>query len=218
MSLFFVFLRRPRHLGDRRNDPFWEFGSFGKTGCHKSNLLHPRLTPIRKGDRLAFLQGGNREIRIVGVTPPVDLAIHGDRVELNWTRSYRPLPYSDAALLINNAGKTDFPVVLAMLQGTKRSTYCGAAGSKFRSSKSPVDSELSKGILRWFSRAGLPEARAYFEAVAPSGAWLQHAQSERWATRKERLRQYESIETALPHVSGRNAKGGRMKPVSRKDC
>ena len=32
MSLYLVFLRRPESLDDRRSDPFWEFGSFGRTG------------------------------------------------------------------------------------------------------------------------------------------------------------------------------------------
>jgi hypothetical protein len=40
-QVFVVMLRRPRK-NDRRSDPFWEFGSFGCTGCHGKNLLHPK--------------------------------------------------------------------------------------------------------------------------------------------------------------------------------
>ena len=41
-DIFFVHLRRPKNSGDQRADPFYEFGSFGCTGCHSWNLLHPR--------------------------------------------------------------------------------------------------------------------------------------------------------------------------------
>jgi hypothetical protein len=50
-------LRRPRK-NDRRTDPFWELGSFGCSGCHGKNLLHPKNCQISNGDRLAFVQGG----------------------------------------------------------------------------------------------------------------------------------------------------------------
>jgi hypothetical protein len=39
-----VHLRRPKTADPKesRSDPFWEFGSFGITGCHSENLMHPR--------------------------------------------------------------------------------------------------------------------------------------------------------------------------------
>jgi hypothetical protein len=38
-----VLLRQPRKdISEMRTDPFWEFGSFGLTGCHQRNLLHPK--------------------------------------------------------------------------------------------------------------------------------------------------------------------------------
>jgi hypothetical protein len=61
-------LRRPGK-NDRRTDPFWEFGSFGCTGCHEKNLLHPMNCQIRNGDRLAFVQGGKCGLRLLLVTP-----------------------------------------------------------------------------------------------------------------------------------------------------
>lgn len=33
-----VHLRRPKNASDMRDDPFWEFGSFGITGCHAHDL------------------------------------------------------------------------------------------------------------------------------------------------------------------------------------
>jgi hypothetical protein len=67
-------LRRPRK-DDPRTDPFWEFGSFGCTGCHGNNLLHPKNCQIRNGDRLAFVQGGNLA-PLPLVTPPVERFDH----------------------------------------------------------------------------------------------------------------------------------------------
>src|SRR5687767_7698431 len=113
MRVYFVYLRRPSRMDDRRNDPFWEFGSFGKTGCHSRNLLHPKKSPLEDGDRLAFLQGGNQEIRVIGLTPPIEVARAGTRIELRWDKSYRPLPYSAAPLLISNNEETDFPGVIS---------------------------------------------------------------------------------------------------------
>jgi len=86
MSVYFVYLRRPNKLNDRRNDPFWEFGSFGKTGCHSHNLLHHKNSPLKAGDRLAFLQGGKQEIRVIGLTPPIQVARTEARIELKWDK------------------------------------------------------------------------------------------------------------------------------------
>ena len=54
-----VMLRRPRKDGkEMRSDPFWEFGSFGITGCHANNIMHPKRCKELEGTRLAFAQGG----------------------------------------------------------------------------------------------------------------------------------------------------------------
>ena len=39
-----VCLRQPikDNPDEKRSDPFWEFGSFGCTGCHSTNLMNPR--------------------------------------------------------------------------------------------------------------------------------------------------------------------------------
>jgi len=194
MSLYFVFLRQPT-IVDRRNDPFWEFGSFGKTGCHRKNLLHPKRSPLEEGDQLAFLQGGRGELRIIGITPPIALKGSISRIEIKWDPSYRPLPYSSAPILINNEGETDFPEVKPLLADTNRSTWCGAAGSRFRSRTTPVNTQLSDQIMDWFSDPGRPKIKAYPEAiVAESNRWYQIAFEKGWATIEERQRQYENLD------------------------
>ncbi len=43
-TVLVALLRQPRmeRPNEMRSDPFWEFGSFGLTGCHKTNLMHPK--------------------------------------------------------------------------------------------------------------------------------------------------------------------------------
>src|SRR5436309_13484083 len=101
--MFMVMLRRPRK-NDPRTDPFWEFGSFGCTGCHRRNLLHPRNCQIATGDRLAFVQGGNLGWRLLLITPPVNRVDHsGPRstrcIELRWPSDRLPFRYDRAPSL-----------------------------------------------------------------------------------------------------------------------
>jgi hypothetical protein len=191
MGLYVVFLRKPNTLADMRSDPFWEFGSFGRTGCHRVNLLHPRHTPLVNGDRLAFLQGGQGEIRVVAVSPPITVGGSNDLIEVEWSSRYRPLPFLSAPLLINNLGDTAFPEVRSILRGTRRSTYCGAAASRFRSKSSALNKVLEKQILSWFKRSGLPKISTYPEAIqSKDRRWYKHVLNAGWATRSSRLREY----------------------------
>jgi hypothetical protein len=206
MSLYFVFLRRPGDLSDRRNDPFWEFGSFGRTGCHKKNLLHPRHSRLKDGDRLAFLQGGEGEIRVIALTPPIKVAGSTERIELMWDKAYRPLPYSKAPLLISNRNETAFPQVISALRlkDTNRTTPCGAAASRLRSRTTAVSFELSRELLQWFAPPMLPTITAYPEAIqSEASAWTKHAKAEGWATAAQRARQYK--QAGLPVKCGGTA-------------
>jgi hypothetical protein len=73
-KVFFVHLRRPGS-DDPRTDPLYEFGSFGCTKCHCSNLFHPRHAEDLKGSRLAFVQGGDDGSRLVFLTPPITVRV-----------------------------------------------------------------------------------------------------------------------------------------------
>jgi hypothetical protein len=198
MSVYFVYLRRPRGLDDRRNDPFWEFGSFGKTGCHDKHLLHPQNSRIRDGDQLAFLQGGDAEIRVVGLTPALKVAGTEARIELKWNKAYRPLPFPLAPLLINNQGGSAFPAVYSALKldETNRSTFCGRAASGLRSRSTEVSHDLAQEIIVWFSAPGLQKITIYPQAIeAESGAWYRHAIHQKWAGVSERSSEYKSVGT-----------------------
>jgi hypothetical protein len=191
MSMYFVYLRRPRDLLDRRSDPFWEFGSFGTTGCHRKNLLNPHSTPLMRGDRLAFLQGGVHEIRVVALTPPIDVRASAELIEAAWSRRYRPIRYPDAPLLIDNSGSTEFPAVLPLLAHANRSSFCGAAGSRFRSRTKAVPESVRKQIEAWFQRQKRPTMRTYADAVcSPDSPWYQHAAMQGWTSLATRQADY----------------------------
>ena len=193
MSVYFVFLRRPGSLSDRRDDPFWEFGSFGKTGCHRKNLLHPQHSRLQDGDRLAFLQGGRGEIRVVGLTPPIKIAGSVEQIEVRWDKAYRPLPYLAAPLLISNDGGTAFPSVFSALRlrDTNRSTLCGAAASRLRSRTTKVMHELALDLIHLFASKRLPRITAYAQTVEPeSGTWFKQAIRAGWAGAARRADEY----------------------------
>lgn len=176
--VFIVALRRPRAKGDGRADPFWEFGSFGCTGCHAKNLLHPKNCPIADGDQLAFVQGGQLGSRLVLVTPPVRKAVFEaapgkPRVELRWDRKVRPFRYDRAPALFDVArpgAAQPFPLLAASLAGTNRVTIDAKFASRFRARTKPLDEAIAGEIVVGFERAlavATPDALAkhYTEAL-----------------------------------------------------
>ena len=149
-----VFLRRPNLLdpNEMRSDPFWEFGSFGITGCHHRNLMNPAKSDELVGKRLAFVQGGHAEIRLVLVTPPVEVKTHGSCIEATWNSSALPLTFKSAPLVVNNLGETDIPGFLDELEFVNRSTPVAKFASKFRSRRRPLDTELGLETIQTFNQ------------------------------------------------------------------
>jgi hypothetical protein len=163
-------LRQPR-LNDpteQRNDPFWEFGSFGVTGCHGSNLLNPKKAHEIDGERIAFAQGGPDGIKLVYVTPPVTVRYHASCVELNWSPATMPLTYNSAPTLIDNMGYSDFPALLDIICNVARATPVGQFSSKFRSRREPVPINLGRQLLSVFQNAerdGRERATHYIDCL-----------------------------------------------------
>ena len=200
--LYFVYLRQPARKDDRRCDPFWEFGSFGLTGCHRANLMHPTRSPLQTGDQLVFLQGGHGEIRVVGLTPPINVQRGGHLLKVRWDRSYKPQPYHSAPVLIDNEGSSNFDAVRKLLAGVKCSTYCGRAASKLRSRSKPIeDPELISQIWNWFDQPQLSVASNYLEVIrSPSSEWLQRGLSAGWADVEERAHRFAERSGEFPHL------------------
>jgi hypothetical protein len=157
--VFIVLLRRPGKY-DPRIDPFWEFGSFGCTGCHRTNLLHPKNCQIADGARLAFVQGGDLGFRLLMVTAPIQRINHqrgaAARVELRWDASAKPFRYAKAPSLFEAPGpgrSALFPKLAKSVSLVNRLTWDAKFASRFRARSSPLEPELADELLRGFNQA-----------------------------------------------------------------
>lgn len=152
-KIVIVALRRPRKR-DRRDDPFWEFGSFGITGCHKDNLLNPKKLRELQGVKLAFAQGGKGGFRLVFLTPPISLVRHRKVAEARWRPAEMPLRYDQAPILVANGG-TMMDGMSEALRDVERSTLEAKFSSRFRTRRNPINEdfpELAEQIEAQFAR------------------------------------------------------------------
>ncbi len=150
-----VHLRRP-HLSnpeEMRSDPFWEFGSFGLTGCHSKNLMNPKKSSELNGVRFAFAQGGELGMRLVYLSPPIKIARHGSLCEATWQPHELPFKYSAAPVLIDHVGQTGFPLLKGFLKRTDRGGWLGRFSSRFRSRRQPLEAQLGKELVRVYKQA-----------------------------------------------------------------
>ena len=153
-ALILVLLRKPNRSDpeEMRSDPFWEFGSFGLTGCHSKNLMNPKRSSELHGKRLGFVQRGNlKEIKLVLVTPPIKVQNHGSLVEALWDAEM-PLTYDSAPTLINNRGNTDFPEILKHIANTNRTTFISKFTSRFRTRRRPLSQDVSAKIVETYRK------------------------------------------------------------------
>ena len=169
-QVIIVLLRRPKNNPDEKgSDPFWEFGSFGCTGCHKTNLMCPKNAHELNGKRFAFAQGGNQGFRLVFLSPPIDNIVnHGDLIEAKWTPINMPFKYIRAPLFIDNHGKTDILSLKADLKCVNRPTWESKFSSAFRSRCKPVSEKIAREIIETYDefsgKQGL-SANSYVEAL-----------------------------------------------------
>ena len=171
VAVIIVHLRRPRS-GDMRTDPLYEFGSFGLTGCHRTNLLADQSAV---GARLAFAQGGDIGFRLVMLTPPVDVRQLAAVREAFWSPGGMPLRYDTAPILIENDGSSDVEGMREFLAEVYRSTWEAKFSSSFRTRKLPLDPALAAGLVRAWDGAfdkGAELSEAYWEALP---YWEVHA-------------------------------------------
>jgi hypothetical protein len=167
-----VHLRRPRRgdANEARSDPYYEFGSFGCTGCHGKNLLHKNRIADVQGARLAFTQGGNSGFRLVFLSPPIKVIDHGRVREAKWRPISRPMRYGSAPILARNDGVSDFPLFKSSLAFASRPTLESQLSSSFRTRVSPLRYEISQEIIRVYETmrkaAGTDDlARSYVDAL-----------------------------------------------------
>jgi hypothetical protein len=164
-----VLLRQPRRRSDeRRDDPFWEFGSFGCTGCHCRNLLNPNRAGELEGAHLAFVQGGSGGFRLVHVTSPISLRRLADICEATWLPAEMPLTYATAPIVVDGQGRSDLPLLAEMARGVRRSTPVARFASAFRSRRLPLAGEICAQVLstyRRFRDGGAEVAKRYDQAM-----------------------------------------------------
>ena len=180
--VFLVCLRQPASRKDYREDPYWEVGSFGCTGCHHTNLLHRGSNHIPPGARLAFAQGGPDGSRLVLLTPPVRVIDHGDRLEVRW-KARMPFKYSAAPLLIDGQGKTDAPKLKRFISTSNSKLWRHKLSSKCRSKSEPLPDDVAAELVAVFDAdyaAGRGHlADTYLDAIPPWPAW------EHWSRKHE---------------------------------
>jgi hypothetical protein len=141
-KIVIVHLRRPgKH--DPRNDPFWESGSFGITGCHKDNLLNPKRIHELDGVRLAFAQGGKGGFKLVFLTPPISTVKHKKVAETKWQPALMPFRYDQAPILVANDG-TMMGGMKKALRGVNRPSWEAKFSSRFRSRRRPINEDFPK--------------------------------------------------------------------------
>jgi hypothetical protein len=200
-NLFIVFLRRPgKH--DGRSDPYWEFGSFGCTSCHHDNLLNPGKEHVRTGDRLAFVQGGDRGCKMLLITPPVERLHHAmPRVELRWDKTSQPFRYlSERAPVLAKPGAKN--VTLAefgkLVNGANRPTAQAKMASRLRTRSQPLDSKAAKELIVLFERARAgATASDFIQSYSDALPW--RIDSPR--SLKERRRDYRDLLSQLGATS-----------------
>src|SRR6516162_4697512 len=132
VKVFLIHLRRPGPK-DFRTDPMYEFGSFGCTKCHSTNLFHPRHAEDLEGARLAFVQGGHLGSRLVFLTPPVKVRKWTDCCEAKWQPAEMPFKYTGAPILACNDEASDFPLIAQFAQRADCPTAVSGLSSRFRS-------------------------------------------------------------------------------------
>jgi hypothetical protein len=162
----FVMLRQPDRSDpdESRSDPFYEFGFFGITGCHQTNLLSDDAA---HGVRLAFIQGGPDQLRLVHVTPPVSIEAKGRQLVATWKPAEMPLRFEDAPVLVENRPARRNTALLDFLKGTNRSTPVAQFTSRFRARKEPLPDDIATEILaawRTASTAGC-RSESYIDAL-----------------------------------------------------
>lgn len=154
-KVFVALLRQPHNEkpDEMRSDPFWEFGSFGLTGCHKTNLLHPKKVHELAGARIAFVQGGEVGSKLIYLTPPVVATPLGDRSQISWPVEAMPYRYEHAPVVVSPSGHSDVPEILSIFKDVRRNSWMGRLASKFRTRRLPLPEACAEQIISvWNAR------------------------------------------------------------------
>jgi len=169
-KVYLVHLHRPdsarKNPGEKRDDPFYEFGSFGCTKCHSKNLLHPNHARDLEGARLAFVQGGRLGSRLVFLTPPITVKKWAHNCELRWTPAEMPFKYKEEPTLVSNNGYTDFPSVKQFALHAAGGKIEGCFSSRIRSRARPLEPRLAREVVKVYEEKRAKAAGEWPSVIA----------------------------------------------------
>ena len=211
-KIVIVHLRRPGR-DDPRDDPFWEFGSFGITGCHRDNLLNPKRIHELEGVRLAFAQGGEAGFKLVFVTPRISTAKYRNLAETRWQPPTMPLKYDEAPILVSNNG-TMMRGMREALRGVNRPSPEAQFSSRFRSRRNPINDEfpeLAEQIAAEF-------AQQYNQATTNGGVAWTYDEALPWSIQAPDRQRQETYERKLDEAGGVVARKKFGSDNSKKKC
>lgn len=202
MSLFVVYLRRP-HGNDQRSDPFWEFNSFGRTGCHSRNLLSPRCRIEPGVSSVLFLQGGAGSIRAVALAEVSEivsftLPARGQKSkregrELRWGSIIGPFVFESAPLLLDNDRNSEFQMLAEyLLKRTRRNTPVAAVASRLRARAKELDAPFAVEVRDLFARWKGRLASAFHETIE-EGPWRQRMAAVAVDQKEQRKKAYAAL-------------------------
>lgn len=160
-------LRQPRYwdINEMRSDPFWEFGSFGLTGCHQRNLMHPKRAAELTGGRFAFVQGGDAGFKLVFLTDRLTAIPYADRTEVRWTAGKMPFRYEEAPVIVDPSGGSDFPELFDIFKDVNRGGWMGKFASKFRSRCQPLPAVAAAQMIEVYEERRRRAARTSFARI-----------------------------------------------------
>lgn len=129
--------------GEYRRDPFWEFGSFGWTGCHAKITMHCYRMKSLQGVRLAFAQAGSEGRKLVYITPQIEVCkTQGGCIEAIWKPAEMPLCYAKAPVLAGRDGHSDFPHLQKFLMAAGSPSLLSKFHSRFSGRNKPLGERL----------------------------------------------------------------------------
>lgn len=152
-GVFIVVWRQPDRSNpkEKRMDPCWEFGSFGSTRCHMTNLLNPKHAKAKlEGARLAFAQGGPQGFKLVMLTPEVMVDDSKEPCEVLWNPHGMPFRYTRAPLLVDNHGRSDFGFVRRLVRCGNCPSRVSQFSSNFRTKSGPLSTAQGKALTGVF--------------------------------------------------------------------
>lgn len=223
-KVIIVHLRQPRRApGERRDDPFYEFGSFGCTGCHSTNLMHSKRIHELEGVRIAFAQGGPEGTKLTLLTPPIRAIRHPNVCELKWRPTPKPFRYDSAPLLIDNDGETDFPPLKQVIRSAQRSTWMGKLTSCFRSSRTPLPDIVARSLIveyeRYWENADASDfARIYADTMAIPPRHVDRERRTRYAGLLRKAGANKRSTSCWRLRGGRKSQGKKKSKSCRRRC